>query len=581
MAATDPTPPVPAGPAFMLPGVNLFASGEYRGKPWPPAVLRMIAANARRLGPDGRKLLIPPAVLGHEEEQEWLDRTDLPAAGWVDPASVHVVPDPDHPGELILKGDVVNIPPEVEARLSSGEYRFGSAEIYDDFKDDFGREHGQALRRFALLGGEVPQVKRLGALPKVVPMQATRQFSELRPGVVIRERRVSENGTVHTYAETTVMDRTGMIAAIQAAMPNLSAAFLEALSDEQLAELAKSVQAPEPAAAEVPVAPSGLMADMPREDLVAALTELGQDPASLEGMSDEELQALYDELDPEDAEAEPAEEEPAEEEEPDTEDMADPATMAPADMIAELTAMGQDPAALQGMPEEELRALYGELTGAATASAPVPAANAMGGAKKPVKPYGGGTVESALPWSPTKFTERNRGRAMPATVESRRLLKNMKKLNQFAEREARRAVQQSQVRKARDVESFCKDLVRDGRATPAQVATTIKPLLLFCDDTHAVHRFTEGKVTRKLTAYELKKAELAKLPKIVHFGERFGDAGPTDGESEVAKVREFANTLSEAALKAGNYKSRENFVEKFSEARQKDSSLTAKKYLGI
>ena len=137
-----------AGDLFRLPNVALFASGTYRGKRWTPGVVRKLAENATEL----RSLLTPPAVLGHEEEQEWLDRTDLPAGGWVDPASVKAVPDPDHPGEMILRGDLVNVPAEVAARLSAGEYRYGSAEIYDDFLDDFGKSRGPALRRFALLG---------------------------------------------------------------------------------------------------------------------------------------------------------------------------------------------------------------------------------------------------------------------------------------------------------------------------------------------------------------------------------------------------------------------------------------------
>ena len=48
-----------------------------------------------------------------------------------------------------------------------------------------------------------------------------------------------------------------------------------------------------------------------------------------------------------------------------------------------------------------------------------------------------------------------------------------------------------------------------------------------------------------------------------------------------AKVAKFAETLSENVLRAGGYKTREQFVEKFAECRKKDPALTAKQYLGL
>jgi hypothetical protein len=140
MPGTTQPPPQPQPGAFMLPGVNLFASGTYRGKRWTPATIRLMAENAKKLGPTGLKLLLPPAAPGHEDDDGWQefvgdvsaeghperDRTDEPAAGWVDPDSVHTVPDPKHKGHLILRGDVVNVPAAMAERIESGEYRFGS-----------------------------------------------------------------------------------------------------------------------------------------------------------------------------------------------------------------------------------------------------------------------------------------------------------------------------------------------------------------------------------------------------------------------------------------------------------------------
>ncbi len=542
--------------AYMLPGVNLFASGTYRGKEWTPAVLRQIVANAKKLGPSGQKLLIPPGVLGHEEDQEWLERTDLPAAGWVDPDTVKLIPDPSYPGEFLIQGDVVNIPPKVKReRFDTGEFRFGSIEIYDDFKDDFGKSYGKAMRRLAFLGGEVPQVKRLGSLPAPVAMTALRQFAERRQGVLIRLRH--EAG--HTFAEAIAVDRNQLMAAVKAGLPNLSNAFLDKLTDDGLAELVKSVPTPEqpqpqqPQAAPMmpgmqpdpgmmgamptaqPTDPSMEFADMSREELVAALTEMGQDPAELEALPDEELQALYDELSAEAAPPEGGGEVAA---------MGDPASMPREEMIAELAGAGQDPAALEAMPDEELRALYAQVTGGATAAVPAAA---------PVVP----------------MSER---KPRTVTKESHKLLANLTRLNRFAEREGRRLKAASQSNKKRDAESFCEKLISDGKVTPAQSAAFVLPLLLMLDDTTPAHKFSEGGITRRLSAYALKKTQLAKLAPVVRFGERFGSDSPTSTDAETQKVERFAEqTFPDNKVRA-------EYVAKFKAIAAKKPEFTAREF---
>lgn len=555
MAATVTPTPEGAPRFWQMRGVKLFASGKYRGKKWTPAVLRQIARVAKQLGPKGIKLLVPPSVLGHEEEQEWLDRTDLPAAGWVDPDSVSVSPDPQHAGELILTGDVVNIPDQVKVeKLDTGEYRYGSSEIYDDFKDDFGKSYGKALRRFAFLGGEVPQVKRLGSLPKPELMSAPKTFSE-RPGVRITVRTVRRGATTHTYAETTVMDRNAMLTALQQAMPGVSQATLDALTDEQLADLVKNLPSPAPVeagAATEPAPASGMFADMSREEMVAALVDMGQDGAELDAMDDEEIGALYDEMTA--AESDDGAE-------PDTEDMGDPAAMPREELVAELVAQGQDAAQLEAMSDDDLRALYAQLTGGATAAAPAEPVAPMSERRKPK-------------------TQPNRG--VTVLSETKRAARKARELNHALDGELRRLRVTNHNRKRDDATAFCDRLVANGQATPAQVKAAYLPVLLGLDDTRSVHKHSENGRTRAVSAFELKKLELAKLPKVVTFGERFpgGKSGPADASAEEAKVREFAETVPETALRAGGYKTREQFVAKFSELRKKAPELTAKEYLG-
>lgn len=577
-----PAPPAPAAATFYrLPGVNLFASGVYRGVRWTPDDVRQMEKNAKALGPGGKNLLLPPAAPGHEDDDGWQAfvgdvaapgnaRTDEPAAGWVDPATVRAVPDPKHPGELILKGDVVNVPAAMADKVRRHEYRYGSSEIYQDFVDDFGTGHGKTLRKFSYLGGEVPQVKRLGQLPTPVPMSAPVKFAEPRPGVFIRIRTVRRGAAVLNFAETTVMDRSQMIAAIQAAMPSLSQSFLDSLADDKLAELVAALPTtasatPPPAAPAMP-GPVGMMAEgeeaaaPTREEMIAALVDMGDDPAQLEALSDEELLAEY--------EAAMEEDDGEEVEEPsDVETMADPAALDRAALIAELTAAGQDPAALEALADEELRLLYEQVVnGAAAPAAP---------AAPPAAPMG---EKKAM----TYAERRGRRQTVPVTrlaeIEARRTIQSCRKLTKLSEQQARRIRQTAAEMTRRDVDSFCEQLIKDGRATPALVASVIKPYLLKCDNTASVFTFAEGNVTKKVTEYERKKLELARGPKLVHFGERLGGAAPT-AEAETQKVARFAETQASALVKVG-YKTPQQFVEKFSELRKKKPDLTARQFIG-
>ena len=570
---------LPDAPAYMMRGVELFASGKYRGKRWEPGVIDEMADNARKLGPNGLKLFVPPAVLGHEEEQEYLERTDLPSAGTVDPDSLRAVPDPRHRGEKILVGDVLNIPRAVAEKIANREFFRCSAEIYDSFKDDFERNHGRVLRRLALLGAEPSQVKRIRNLPTPEPMPAIKQFAE-KSGVIVRTRTVRRGTAVLTFAEATVMDRSQMIAAIQAAMPSLSQAFLDGLADDKLAELVAALPsgasaATTPAAA-APAAPGmvGMMAegDPPaegggpaaeptREEMIAALVDMGDDEAELQGLSDDELKAEY-----EAAMEDGGEESP----DPETEDMADPAALDRAGLIAELTAAGQDPAALDPLTDDELRALYDQVVNGATPAEPAAAPPAAPmGEKRPMQTYA---------------ERRGRRQTQPVTtlaeIEARRTIASCRKLTKLSEQQARRIRKTAAELKARDIEQFCEQQVREGRYTPAMVQTVVKPLLAKCDDTLPVFTFSDGGRTRKVTEYERKKAELAKAPKVVHLGERFpGGSGPaTTAEAERQKVERFAEVQGEALKKAGTTKAQ--FVAKFSEAQKRRPDLRAEEYLG-
>jgi hypothetical protein len=91
-----------------------------------------------------------PLVIGHEEDQQILKRSDLPAAGWIE--SVHV------DGNRLM-GVANRVPDTVRSWIDAGSYRNWSAEIYRDYKGS-----GPTLRRVALLGADIPHKKDLGEM---------------------------------------------------------------------------------------------------------------------------------------------------------------------------------------------------------------------------------------------------------------------------------------------------------------------------------------------------------------------------------------------------------------------------------
>jgi hypothetical protein len=104
-------------------------------------------------------LYTPTVVLGHEEDDDplkfWADRsTGEPTYGvvaklWVD-------------GDDLM-ADLGDMTKEIADAIRAKHYRKCSVELYDDYEHE-GKSFGLALRRLALLGAEIPQVKALGDL---------------------------------------------------------------------------------------------------------------------------------------------------------------------------------------------------------------------------------------------------------------------------------------------------------------------------------------------------------------------------------------------------------------------------------
>ena len=488
--------------------MELFASGAYRGRRYTANDIEQIATNARKLGGSGLKLLAPPAVLGHEEEQEYLDRTDLPAAGWVDTDSVRVVKSQNPvtgEAEATLVGDISGVPDEIAALIRSKLFRKVSAEVYDDFTDDYGRHYGKALRRVGLLGAEVPQVKRLKDLPE----PSTVAFSERRgrPVSLVPFSLQPSNswqtrqGTWVCFADVTAMSnsRQDLINQLQQNMPGLQGPTLEGMSDDQLSDLAKNI----------PEVGSG-GSSMGREEMIEALAAAGEDPAILQTLTDDELKQKFDALQA--GQTNPSE----------SIAMGDDVeSMSREEIIAELVAIGEDAAGLDQLSDEELKELYKELTGggggdpaAAAAAAPPPGVAAM--------------------------SDRNR------------------RYQRFAERVARQDIKRVMARhranKKLDAEQFADTLVKAGKITPAMKPHVVDHLMAKSDIVvNSKSRFSEGG-----TAYEkLKRAYTAYSPIFRNFSEKV--AGQPLGmtqtrearNAEVRKVERFCEMNARHLAAAG------------------------------
>lgn len=424
--------------------------------------------------------------------------------------------------------------------IRSGRYRKVSAEIYDNYRDDFGHAHGLALRRVGLLGAEVPQVKRIGDLPAPRPAFEVDQYSErrrcrLRPA---GGGRATASGTHICFAEAAPMTRDELAAELSAAMPGIQRATLEAMPDDALADLSKNLPKPQPQAGQ-PAPGVTAMADpatMSREDLIAALTGAGEDPASLEGMSDDDLKEKYVELGLDD-ESEPAG--TVEGEGGTAQTMGDPATMTRDELIAELVALGEDPATLEGMSDDDLRAKYmaavNPAGATATTAAPAPAAAMSDATRSGLMQYAEQTIRHTL-----ANTLRHNARL-----------------------------------KKERVQKFCEQLVKDGKILPRDVPFYTWSLLK-ASDRQPVHTYSEGGRQVKGTELDKVMSQLSGYQPVMRFSEKVAATPKTSANREMQAVRRFAETQA-SSLRAAGLTS-EQYVSNFSEARKKNPALTAKEY---
>ncbi len=178
--------------------MEIFAAGTHRNKDYRNSDLDEIVKNfAQFSAPDApSRILRVPLVIGHSEDQEYLQRTDLPAAGW----AVHVYAES---GRLFADAD--GIPEEVARLIRGGAYRTVSAEIYDEPPEGV-PARGKMLRRIAILGAEIPEVKGLADIPTPERYSERRPFARReKPQLVYAGRARLPGGCWAAFSEVAAM----------------------------------------------------------------------------------------------------------------------------------------------------------------------------------------------------------------------------------------------------------------------------------------------------------------------------------------------------------------------------------------
>ncbi|MDP2623637.1 MAG: hypothetical protein Q8Q29_07570, partial [Actinomycetota bacterium] len=142
-------------------GMEVFEAGVRKGRTYTESDLDDMVAAFEANATGG-----VPLVIGHDEDQDVLQASDIPACGWA--RSLRRV------GRKLV-ADFSDVPAVVLDVIRAKAYRKRSAEIYQSFTDAAGKAWGKTLRRVALLGGDIPEVK---SLQDVVALQYSSASSD-------------------------------------------------------------------------------------------------------------------------------------------------------------------------------------------------------------------------------------------------------------------------------------------------------------------------------------------------------------------------------------------------------------------
>ena len=285
-----------------VPKVEIFRTGRHRpdSPAYTVADLDDIVANFERL----RGQLDPPVVIGHEEEQpltqglaesDPFSNTGSPAVGWI--------------SRLWRQGrslyaDLEGVHPAIGDLVNRRAYRKVSAEVYDRDQPPEGLPvKGCVLRRLALLGGELPQIKTLADLPLAEPASHSATSAPCQCHLRRHGEQRLPGGVYAVFFEVSIMDRTGIEDQFrEVGWTDDQITALASLSDEDLQKLLTATLAQAAGVTGEPEGPAGepaLMMEWPegldRDTAIAELVAMGEAAEALAALPDEDLWALYQE----------------------------------------------------------------------------------------------------------------------------------------------------------------------------------------------------------------------------------------------------------------------------------------------
>lgn len=519
-----------------LDGVEIFAAGEHRGKVYTRQDLDDMVRNFQEFCTGQKPGFRVPLVIGHEENQEWLARSDLPAAGWCS----RVWRDGDK-----LLTDFEDVPPKVVRLLLAKTYRTVSSEVYDAGMPKELAHQGKMLRRVALLGADIPQVKDLEDVPTPTAHAETRAFAPWRR-ITLSLRDIKASATPGAYwcfSEA----RTA---------PMTLADFLKALKTGRKRRLNKFAEGQTPG----------------RDEMIAHLGEAGLDTSKLDGVPDEALAEMCRALDSDDFDDDP-EPEP----QPDAYDEAD-------------SADGLAPHALDNLPvakNAEEKRTFAEHARKYAARARRFAERA----KKYMEAYCDMHADDPKPEPAPK--PKDPEPAVDKHAERRELVNlirneirtaidgNVKtsiaKLEKF--REMQESAQQQNA-----VEAFCESQLKAGRLTAAEYKSkaaggpdgSVYRRLMRASASKVVHKFSEGTKTVEVTDLQDQMREIEDRPTL--FGERYRDPKPqpgTNADGEQIVLAHF-DKFSEDYNRAG-YK-RDKFLDEYKALNDANKALMLEEY---
>lgn len=210
---------------YRVPNVCIFAAGKHRGKEYTTRDLDDMVKNYQKFSSGDSAKLRVPAVIGHDESQDWLASSSLPAAAW--PTNLR------RDGKY-LYADFEDIPAPVARLLRGKAYRTVSSEVYDAPPEGIPGK-GKMLRRVALLGGDIPQVKGLGDIP-AVEEHSERFDPRNRVLLSLTHIKPCRTGTWQVFSEVIPVNREEMIAEL--AKHGMDTAVLtDDVPDSALAEM--------------------------------------------------------------------------------------------------------------------------------------------------------------------------------------------------------------------------------------------------------------------------------------------------------------------------------------------------------